>query len=77
MFNTTPQPHRTILVGVCLDGQDLQETQAHMQELRELAYTRGIEVTAAFTQRKARFDPKTKVGKGKVEEIKIQAKKKQ
>ncbi|MEM7361600.1 MAG: GTPase HflX [Bacteroidota bacterium] len=77
MFSTAPQPHRAILVGVCLDRQLIEETQAHMKELHELAHTRGIEVSAVFIQRKKHFDPKTKVGKGKVEEINLRIKKDQ
>lgn len=75
LFDTAPAPHRAILVGVCLEGsQSMAETEAHLKELNELARTRGIKVEGEFIQRRKRFDGRTKIGKGKVEEIAMQVK---
>ena len=45
------------------------EAQASMDELVELARTAGIQVLDCITQRRRALDPKTLIGKGKVEQL--------
>src|SRR5687768_17065324 len=47
-----------------------EETQEHLDELAFLAETAGIETIRQFVQNLPHPDPRTFVGKGKVEEIK-------
>lgn len=56
-----------LLVGAYTGS--LQEGQASMDELKELARTAGINVVDSVMQRRGKLDPKTLVGKGKLEEI--------
>ncbi|MBM4374055.1 MAG: GTPase HflX [Deltaproteobacteria bacterium] len=51
----------------------LQEAEARLRELEELARTAGVEVMDRFTQLRDRFDPKFLLGKGKLEEILLRA----
>lgn len=63
--------HRTgdqaVLVGAHTGGKDWAE--ASMSELKELARTAGLEVLDAIIQRRKSLDPRTVIGKGKIEEI--------
>ena len=68
-FSTARSPHRTILVGLSLQERPLEETHAHLQELEELCRTRMIIPLHKVIQRRQKFDRKTNIGKGKVEEI--------
>lgn len=47
--------------------------KARMMELKELARTAGVEVVGEAVQSRRRFDPKFLVGKGKLEEILLDA----
>lgn len=69
--STAPAPSDAILVGVCLEGEDIEETKAHLEELSELARTRGIVPKEMVIQRRKKFSAGTKIGKGKVEEIRL------
>ncbi len=69
MIDTTPPVPKAILVGITLTREDPLQTQAHLEELAELARTRGIEPAAVVTQRREKFSTRTKIGKGKVEEL--------
>ena len=68
-FSTIAPAPRTVLVGVCLEKEKIEETQAHLKELGELARTRGIVPAAQVMQRRKAFCASTKIGKGKVEEV--------
>lgn len=61
--------NKVILVGIALEGGDIEETKAHIEELRELARTLEMEVKEVVIQRRKRFSARTKIGKGKVEEV--------
>jgi GTP-binding protein HflX len=61
---------RAAIVAVQLPEVDDAELGDSIAELRRLAQTLGHEVTAAVTQRRARFEPGTYVGAGKRGEIK-------
>ena len=68
MIETATQEERAILIGV-----ELQETQhfdMSMEELASLAQTAGAQVVATYTQKRERYDSKSFVGSGKLEEIK-------
>ncbi|HXG77047.1 MAG TPA: GTPase HflX [Gaiellaceae bacterium] len=61
------EPERGFVVGVFPKGQDASEELA---ELRELARTAGVAPVGELVQQRARPDPRTFVGKGKLEELK-------
>ncbi|MCC6933407.1 MAG: GTPase HflX [Deltaproteobacteria bacterium] len=56
-----------LLVGAYTDP--MKECEASMMELEELATTAGIEIVDTIIQRRRDLDPRTLVGKGKLEEI--------
>lgn len=58
---------RAVLVGAYTGTA--AEARASMEELEELARTAGIQVLDRIVQRRRTLDPRTLVGKGKVEEI--------
>ena len=62
---------RAVIVGA-YTGQR-HEMQASMAELAEMARTAGVRVVDTIVQRRTQIDPKTIVGKGKLEEICLQA----
>jgi GTP-binding protein HflX len=61
---------RAILVSVTA-GRRRDELETHMDELRELARSAGVEVVETVTQFKPRPDPKTVVGSGKLDDLAI------
>ena len=70
-FSTTKQQESAILVGLITQKQNVERTKEYLDELDFLANTAGVVTKRVFTQRLERADPKTFVGKGKLEEIKI------
>ncbi|MDY4760653.1 GTPase HflX [Streptococcus thoraltensis] len=67
MHETQEKQERVIIVGV-----ELQETEhfdMSMEELASLAKTAGAEVVNFYSQKRERYDSKTFVGSGKLEEI--------
>jgi GTP-binding protein HflX len=67
-------PERAILVGLNLPGDEEEEISASLAELGELASTAGAEVVDVYVQKRQRIDPGLYIGKGKLAEIKEQAK---
>ena len=61
---------RAILVGLVNDVQTEERVKEYLDELAFLADTAGAETVARFTQRLDYPNPRTFVGKGKLEEIK-------
>lgn len=61
------EPERGFVLAVRAKGADVEDDLA---ELRELARTAGVEPAAELVQRRERPDPRTYVGKGKLEELK-------
>ena len=59
-----------ILVGV-YDGRGVDPKRS-MAELKELARTAGVDVVDTVIQRRRSIDPKTLMGKGKLEEVVLQ-----
>jgi len=63
-------PEKAILVNVRANGS-AGAAGAEMEELRELARSSGVRVVDVFTQARPRFDAKTLIGKGKLDELMI------
>jgi GTPase len=61
------EPERGFAVAVLAQSRDAEDELA---ELRELARTAGVEPVAELVQRRERPEPRTYVGKGKLEELK-------
>ena len=64
------QPERAILVGLITPTKDEAKSEEYLDELAFLADTAGAEEVKRFTQRLDYPNPRTFVGKGKLEEIK-------
>jgi GTP-binding protein HflX len=62
---------RAILVNVSTTARD--EAEDSMAELRELAQSAGVVVLDEMIQRRSTIDPRTVLGKGKLEELLISA----
>jgi GTP-binding protein HflX len=62
---------RTILVGVT--SGSLAEAEESMAELRELATSAGVVVLDEIIQRRTAIDPRTLLGKGKLEDLLVRA----
>src|SRR5437762_7966835 len=62
-----PEPERGLVVAVLAQGVDADEELA---ELEELATTAGVEPVARLVQHRQHPDPRTYVGKGKLDELK-------
>jgi GTPase len=62
-----PEPERGLLLAVLAPGADEDEELA---ELAELARAAGVAPAGHVVQHRARADPRTYVGKGKLEELK-------
>jgi GTP-binding protein HflX len=62
---------RTILVGVATGS--LADAEESMAELAELAASAGVVVQDRIIQRRAEIDPRTVVGRGKLDELIIRA----
>lgn len=62
---------RTILVNVSKGS--LADAEDSMAELRELAQSAGLVVLDTIIQRRAAIDPRTVIGKGKLDELLIRA----
>ncbi len=60
---------RAVLIGLITDKMTEQHSQEYMDELAFLAETAGAVTVKIFVQKLGKEDPKTFVGKGKIEEI--------
>ena len=67
MIETEKKQEHILLVGVELQGMDNFEMS--MEELASLAKTAGGDVRGSYTQKREKYDTKTFVGSGKLEEI--------
>lgn len=61
---------RIILVGVTLDGSDVETTEASLDELALLVDTAGADAAERVHQKRHAPDPATFIGSGKAKEIK-------
>jgi GTP-binding protein HflX len=64
---------RAILVGVGGRGRDRADAEASLEELRELARTAGVEVIDASLQMRRDPDPRTLIGKGKLQDVLVRS----
>jgi len=60
---------KAILVGIVTDRSDAEEVEKSVYELGQLLDTAGGETFATVVQNKSTPDPRTLIGKGKVQEI--------
>ena len=67
MIETEKKQERVLIVGVELQG--MESFDMSMEELASLAKTAGAEVVGVYTQKREKYDSKTFVGSGKLEEI--------
>lgn len=65
----SPRDHRdrAILVGVTTES--IAHVQESVDELRELAHSAGVVVLDSIVQRRQKLDPRTLVGRGKLDEL--------
>jgi len=74
IYFTEAPKEKALLVGVNLPGQhDLLTLEDSLAELERLADTAGVEVVGYISQKLKSLNPKTYIGTGKVEEVKILA----
>lgn len=62
---------KTVLVGLVTREQDADKSKEYLDELEFLAYTAGGEVLKRFTQKLETPNPKTFIGTGKMEEVRL------
>ena len=67
MIETEKKTERVFLVGVEL--ADTENFDLSMEELQSLAKTAGAKVVGSYSQKREKYDSKTFVGSGKLEEI--------
>ncbi|MEB3205324.1 MAG: GTPase HflX [Candidatus Sericytochromatia bacterium] len=72
-FETVEVRPRAILIGVQTRGQERPEVEEHLDEMAQLATTDGMDVVGRVIQSRARPDPATFLGSGKVEEVMVLA----
>ncbi len=70
LISDSATPERAILVGLVTPRQDETKAAEYLSELAFLADTAGAEAVKTVTQRLDYPNPRTFVGKGKLEEIK-------
>src|SRR5579863_3269027 len=68
--NSIQKEEKAVLVGVVDKTQTEEQVQEYLDELAFLAETAGAVTLKRFTQKLARPDSKTYIGKGKLEKIK-------
>lgn len=67
MHETQENQERVIIVGVEL--QETEQFEMSMEELSSLAKTAGTEVISVYSQKRDRYDSKTFIGSGKLDEL--------
>lgn len=67
--DTTQHKEKALLLGFYAHGTDKPICQEHLEELRQLAYTFGIEETEKFPSLLKGIDSATYMGSGKVSEL--------
>ena len=68
-YSTKAKKETAVLVTVVLKDTPVHEVEEHLQELEFLVMTAGAKTKNTFTQRLAKPDLKTYVGKGKLQDI--------
>ncbi|MCB0388865.1 MAG: GTPase HflX [Winogradskyella sp.] len=62
---------RAVLIGVVTKEQDEAKSKEYLDELEFLTYTAGGEVVKRFTQKMDMPNPKTFIGTGKIEDVRV------
>ncbi|WP_142784300.1 GTPase HflX [Changchengzhania lutea] len=62
---------RAVLIGVITKEQDEEKSKEYLDELEFLTYTAGGEVIKRFTQKMDMPNPKTFIGTGKMEDVRL------
>ena len=62
---------KAVLIGVITKSQDETKSKEYLEELEFLTYTAGGEVLRRFTQKMEKPNPKTFIGTGKMEELRL------
>ena len=65
------QHEKAILVGIVTREQNEEKLEEYLDELEFLTYTAGGEVVKRFSQKLEVPNPKTFIGTGKMEEVRI------
>ena len=69
MIETNKSRERAILIGIDYPGFDTTTIEEYLDELEFLSFTAGAETVKRFTQKLDVANPRTFVGKGKMEEL--------
>ncbi len=64
-----PNTEKTVLIGLVQENQTVAQVEEYLDELQFLAVTAGAWSLKRFIQKMDRPDPKTFIGKGKLEEV--------
>ena len=62
---------KAVLIGVITKSQDETKSKEYLEELEFLTYTAGGDVLKRFTQKMEKPNPKTFIGTGKMEELRL------
>ncbi|MFV0565293.1 MAG: GTPase HflX [Flavobacteriaceae bacterium] len=62
---------KAVLIGIITKDQDEDKSKEYLDELEFLTYTAGGEVMARFTQKMDMPNPKTFIGSGKMEDVRV------
>ncbi|WP_026836724.1 GTPase HflX [Gillisia sp. JM1] len=62
---------KTVLIGVVTQQQSEEKLNEYLDELEFLTYTAGGEVLKRFTQKMEKPNPKTFIGTGKIEDVRV------
>src|SRR5690606_10974683 len=62
---------KTVLVGIVNKFQEEEKSEEYLDELEFLTYTAGGKVLKRFTQKREVPDPKTFIGSGKLEKVRL------
>ncbi|HNU58363.1 MAG TPA: GTPase HflX [Aquaticitalea sp.] len=62
---------KAVIIGVVTKDQDEEKSREYLDELEFLTYTAGGEVARRFTQKMDMPNPKTFIGTGKMEEVRL------
>lgn len=74
LINTAKKQETAVLVAVQPQGQRDYQAKEYIDELEFLAETAGVKTVKKFTQKLEYPDPKTFVGKGKLEDVRLYVK---
>ncbi len=71
LFDTAEKQETAVLIAVQPQGQRDAQAKEYLDELEFLAETAGVKTLKKFTQKLEYPDPRTYIGKGKLEEVRL------